>query len=174
MEKFFGFAPPLEYALDFDLADGKLSQAKAKITEVASDLLESDVEITANNLDVAIQVARVLIRTGEESHARNLLQKVMARLDLMHQDYEHETYRAVSYALLGDEVKTLAAIRQYFNLGGSPYDLERKQELKPYFDHPEYQAMAEKRKAELAVQLDRIQKMEASGQLAPIPEHLQD
>ena len=163
-----------EFLLDFEIADGDLGEARAKITQFAPNLLDSDVEIIANNLQEAIQIARVLTRTGEGTHAKQLLQKVLARLDLMHQDYDHESYRAVAYALLEDEAKVLTAIRNYFDLGGSPYDLELKQELKPYFDHPEYVAMAEKRKAELAIQLNRIRKMEAAGELAPIPEHLRD
>lgn len=62
----------------------------------------------------------------------------------------------------------------YFDEGGSPYPLETAHFLQPYFDHPKYQAMANKRKAELAIQLERIRKLEANGELAPLPEHLQD
>ena len=163
-----------EHLVDFDIADGRLTEPRVRIDQEFPEFLEPSFEVIAYNLNTAIQVARVLTRTGENSHAKQLLQKVLARLDFMHATYEHEAHRAVTYALLGDGTKVLAAIRQYFHLAGSPYELELKQELKPYFDHPEYKSMSEKRKAELAIQLERIQKMEANGELAPIPEHLKD
>jgi hypothetical protein len=50
--------------------------------------------------------------------------------------------------------------------------LEPADELKPYLKLPEYLAMAEPRKAEPAVQLQRIRDMEARGELPLLLEAL--
>lgn len=164
--------PPLEHVIDLDLASGNLAKARARVERDFPELLEASIEIWASNLSQAIQVARVLMRTGEESQAKILLRKALVRLDSMQQRHIEKRKEAVIYALLGDDEMTLGTLDQFFDLGGSPYDLELEDELKSYFDHPEYRAMAENRKAELAVQLERVRRMEANEELAPIPENV--
>ena len=165
--------------LDHDVADGNLVEARSRVEQVFPEFLDPSVELRPEGflfMLKPIHAARVLMRTGDERLARQLLEKVLARLNLMPQDYDHEASKALSYAVLGDEVIAMAAIRQFFDLGGSPYFSEMypgvRSVLQPYFEHPEYQTMAEKRKAELAVQLKRLQDMEARGELAPIPPEL--
>jgi hypothetical protein len=74
------------------------------------------------------------------------------------------------HAIVKDDRKALDAIRRFLNSGGSPYDLMLEDDLKRFESNPEYQTMAEKRKAELAIQLKRIREMEANGELPPIPD----
>ena len=161
-----------EHIFDLDLASGNLSEARARVERAFPEFLDASIDIWASNLPEAIQVARILIRTREEDQARLLLQKALERLKSMHSWHRNKMHEAVIHALLGDEEMTLVTINHYFELGGSPYILELEDELESYFDHTEYEAMAEKRKAELAIQLQRIQNMESNDQLAPIPDNV--
>ena len=107
--------------------------------------------------------------TGEQEQADHLIAEALAAAkpvnygdSLLHQPILHAVGR--------DDRQALDAILRYLDAGGSPYRLMWQNELKPFKDNPEYQALAEKRKAELAIQQNRIREMEANGELAPIPE----
>jgi hypothetical protein len=61
-----------------------------------------------------------------------------------------------------------AGWRQYWR-----YELEDDPMLDSIRDEPEFQAMVAEIRADMAVQLARLQEREANGELAPIPESLE-
>ncbi len=50
------------------------------------------------------------------------------------------------------------------------YTLEHDLSLESLHDEPEFQAMVEEIRAEMATQLARVHEMERNGELAPIPD----
>ena len=110
---------------------------------------------------------------GESDQANQLIEKALplAKSLLRGPGYFEipRVFEATLRSIEGDEREALDAIRRSWGGRWSPYELLLIDELKPILDHPEYQAMAAKRKAELAVQLERIREMEANGELARIP-----
>ena len=157
---------------DIYLTSGHPKKARAHWAAAYPDLLEPWVEIDGTNVQEATNVARVLIVTGEQPQANRLIAKALPVAESLGTRYrwhwQPRIMEATLHALAGDERNALDALRRYFESGGSPYWILAN-ELKPYLFHPEYVAMAEKRKAELAVQLERIREMEARGELVEIP-----
>jgi glucan phosphorylase len=77
------------------------------------------------------------------------------------------------YALQGKTEAALAALRQAIDQGWRAnwwYYLEHNPNLDSIRDEPEFQAMVEEIKADMAAQLERVRAMEASGELEPSPE----
>ena len=130
-------------------------------------------EVDSNNYWIAKDVARVLKATGEMEQAKHLIRETLVTVKSI-SNRSALQIEGCLHAITGDDQQALNAIRSFFDAGGSPYYLMLEDELKRFEDHPEYVAMAEKRKAELAIQLKRIRKMDAAGELAEIPEHLRD
>lgn len=126
--------------------------------------------VVRSNGDFTPSVARVLTRTGERQQASRIIEAALetARAE---PDKYYRRLEADLHAIGGDDQQALDAIGRFFDAGGSPYVLMfYHDELKRFETNPQYQAMAEKRKAELTIQLTRIHEMEANGELAPIPE----
>ncbi len=136
-------------------------------------LFDPSVELNYRNFHAAKEVARVLMAMGESDQANQLIEKALplAKSLLRGPGYFEipRVFEATLRSIEGDEREALDAIRRSWGGRWSPYELLLIDELKPILDHPEYQAMAAKRKAELAVQLERIREMEANGELARIP-----
>jgi len=77
------------------------------------------------------------------------------------------------YALQGKTGAALAALRQALNEGWRTawwFYLEHDPNLDSIRDEPEFQAMLEEVKADMAAQLARVRKMEANGELEPVPD----
>jgi len=165
----------LYFATDLDLKQGNVEQAMARFRNTYPELFDSDAEVKPGGIGTAVLVATVLAESGENEQAGRLAFQVLRLKKIMSRPV-HFVIRHYIFAndAKGDETGTLETIQKYFDEGGSPYYLERTHFLKPYFELPAYRAMAEERKAELADQLDRIRKMEANNELAPLPEHLAD
>jgi TolB-like protein/Flp pilus assembly protein TadD len=155
---------------DLYIASGQLEELRAHWQQAYPSLFKPRPQINWIDRWAAKDLARVLKATGEEEQANLLIGNVFALLNSVTADLWSIRLEAVLYAMKGYDQQTLDAVGRFFDAGGSPYELEWEDELKPILEHPEYQAMAEKRKAELAVQLNRINEMEANGELPPIPD----
>ena len=115
--------------------------------------------INSNDLPAAKGVARLLAAIGDQEQADRLIAQALpwARARAQSPRYRKTLILvAALHAIRGDDDESLDAIRRFLDDGGSPYGLELEDALKPLFDHPEYQVISEKRKAELAVQLQSV------------------
>ena len=158
--------------IDLYLTSSRVEKARSRLEAAFPSLFDPSAEVDGYNIQQAKDVARVLMATGEREQANHLIAKALPVARLLTPSvviYYPRLLEASLHAIAGDERQALAAIRRYFEAGGSPYTLMLQDELKPLLDNPEYQEMAVKREAELAVQLQRIREMEANGELAPIP-----
>ena len=77
------------------------------------------------------------------------------------------------HAIRGERQKALAALRTAVDEGSNEfwwYFAEHDLSLESLHDEPEFQAMVEEIRADMAVWLERIREMERNGELEPIPE----
>jgi hypothetical protein len=70
---------------------------------------------------------------------------------------------------MGDEVKAMQALREWRQLGGCVDLTQLRVFSNSLFDNPEFQALNNEILAELAEQRANLARMEAAGELAPIP-----
>jgi tetratricopeptide (TPR) repeat protein len=155
---------------DLYIASGQAEKVRSQWEQAYPAFFDPSPEVYAINASYAKDVARVLMTTGELEQANRLIEEALA---VVRPQVPYErilSLEASLHAVAGDDSKALDAIRRCLDAGGSPYDLMMQDELKRFEGNPEYQAMAEKRKAEIAIQLKRIREMETNGELAPIPE----
>jgi hypothetical protein len=77
------------------------------------------------------------------------------------------------HAIRGERQKALSALRVAIDEGLRQfwwYHLEHDLSLEPLHDEPDFRAMFEEIRIDMAAQLARVREMERNGELAPIPE----
>ena len=80
------------------------------------------------------------------------------------------------YALQGQTAEALAALREAIDAGWRSlwwYYLEHDKNLDSIRDEPEFKAMVEEVRADIAAQLMRLGEAKTNGELAPIPKSLE-
>ena len=138
-------------------------------------LQEDEPTIDEDNYEAAIDLALVLIKAGEQERAGLLLDRSLMLL-LTIPRLGASGYRisdVLIYALQGKTGAALAALRQALDEGWRTawwFYLEHDPNLDSIRDEPEFQAMLEEIKADMAAQLERVSAMEANGELEPVPD----
>jgi len=166
----------LAFLRNYDLQAGRYAEVRARYEKYYPALLNEDAPtIDRENYIKATDLALVLAKTGEQERADLLLNRSLTFLPtiprLGAEGYGIADVRI--YALQGKTEKALAALRQAIDQGWRHhwwYYLEHDPNLDSIRDEPEFQAMVEEIKADMAAQLERVRAMEASGELEPIPD----
>jgi hypothetical protein len=134
-----------------------------------------DPTIDYNHYRIAIDLALVLIRTGEQERADLLLNRSLQHIEsfprLGFGGYWIADVKI--HALKGDKRKALSALRRAIDEGWRSvwwYLLKRDPTLESLHDEPEYQAMVAEIEADMATQLARVREMQSNGELPSIPE----
>ena len=170
LKEYPGNGELLEHLTDLYIASGQADEVRTRWELAYPAFFDPSPDVYATNASYAKDVARVLMATGDQKQANRLIKEALAVVSPQAPYLEILSLEASLHAVAGDDSKALDAIRRFLDAGGSPYELMLQDELKRFESHPEYQPMAEKRKAELAIQLEHIRAMEANGELAAIPE----
>ena len=160
------------YLRDRDLQAGRFSEARERYAMAFPELLDKDEpDIDRTNYGAAINLASILFETGEQERANALLESSLAFLAtderLGFRGYWVADVQA--YALQGKTTEALAALREAIDSGWRSlwwYYLERDKNMDSIRDEPEYQAMLEEVRADMAAQFARLREMESSGELA--------
>jgi TolB-like protein/tetratricopeptide (TPR) repeat protein len=156
---------------DRELAAGRYREARALYEPLFPELLsERDPKVDLRNYRVALDLALILSRTGERERAERLLERsvepIQKRPRLGY--YGSGIADVQLYALRGERQKALSALRQAIDEGWRRewwYWLQKKPDLEPLHDAPEFQAMLEEIRADMAAQLERVREMERRGEL---------
>ena len=155
---------------------GHYAEARARYERAYPELLKAG-ELTVNegNLEPAIDLASVLIKTGEHERADLLLDRALMILPTIPRlgmdGYTISDVRI--YALQGKSEAALASLRQAIDQGWRGmwwFYLGHDSSLDSIRDEPEFQDMLQEIKADMAAQLERVRTMEANGELEPIPD----
>ena len=125
--------------------------------------------------EAAIDLAEVLVRTGEQERADLLLELAFERTQTLPRlgRYGYGIADVKFYALQGDKKRALSALRQAIDEGWRRlwwYSLRLDPGLESLHDEPEYQAMVAEIEADMAAQLARVRELQKSGELTAIPE----
>lgn len=174
------FEPGAPYSLahirTHELEAGRYAEARALYEQAYPDLLnDAEPIIHGGNYEAAVDLALVLIKTGEQERADALLERSLAhmRTEPRLGVAGYGIRDVLAYTLQGNKKKALDALRQAIDLGWRTswwFYLEHDANLESIRDEPEFQAMVEEIKADMAAQLERVRTMEANGELAAIPQ----
>ena len=157
-----------------DIRAGNYDAVLERFQASYPELFQGDPEVNSTNYRVAIDIAGILLLTGDEDGADGLLRKCETQIA--------ETIRVGIYgfwlsdvqimALQGKTDAALAALRQAVDQGWRTdwrFFFHVDPNLDSIRDEAEFQAMREEIKADMVTQLGRVREMEANGELAPIP-----
>jgi tetratricopeptide (TPR) repeat protein len=167
------------YLSDRDLRSGRYVEARARYETAFPELLSgNDPAIDGTNYGAAINLALILSATGEMERANLLLDRSQSFIDTLQRlGYDGTWISDVQiYALQGQTAEALAALREAIDAGWRSlwwYYLEHDKNLDSIRDEPEFKAMVEEVRADIAAQLMRLREAKASGELAPIPKSLE-
>jgi tetratricopeptide (TPR) repeat protein len=175
MVNFPNFWPPRAFLRNHELAEGRPAEARALYERTSPELLsEDEPAIDEENFLIAIELALVLIRTGEQERADLLLDRSLEYIQTIPRLGDGYWVADVQiYALKGDKQRALSALRQAIDEGWRGlwwYFLKQNPNLESLHDEPEFQAMVAEIEADMAEQLARVREMERNGELKPIPE----
>jgi len=167
--------PPLALLRNHELREGRPAKARALYDRFWPELLsEDDPIIDEDNYGPAIDLALVLIRTGERERADLLLDRSLEHIQTIPR-LGPEGYGIADvqiYALQGNKPKALSALRQAIDEGWRNlwwYHVKHDPNLESLHGEPEFQAMVAEIEADMAAQLARVREMERNGELEPIP-----
>lgn len=157
-----------------DLRNGKGSDAVTRYREAYPALLnEASAPIDNSNYYAAIDLAYVLLATGQSERGTQLLKRVLSHLDTMprlsSRGYWMNDIRI--HAMLGDTKQALAALREAVDAGWRVYwrvYLLHDPALAGLRAQPEFAAVIAKLEADMASQLQRIRDLEAGGKLQAV------
>jgi len=129
--------------------------------------------IHAANYQDAVDLAWLLRMEGDAEHAERLLE---ISLTVLRQSPSGTTgYRGVTeakiLALQGDEAGALAALRAAVDAGWRHlwWMAENDPTLASISDHPEFLAIMDEIRADMAAQLERLRELERNGEIPPWP-----
>jgi tetratricopeptide (TPR) repeat protein len=161
---------------DHELRAGRYSDARAVYEEKHPELLGEDApNVEYRYCGVAIDLASVLSRTGEQKRTDQLLDRAFECIQTVSRlgPASFGIADVEIYALQGDKQKALSALRQAIDEGWRNlwwYSLRLDPGLESLHEEPEFQAMVAEIEADMAEQLARVREMESNGEFEPIPE----
>jgi TolB-like protein/tetratricopeptide (TPR) repeat protein len=166
---------PLATLRNHDVQAGNYIKARAHYEERFPELLAvNKPTIGAINFRVAIDLAAVLHKTGEQERADWLLNGSLTYMQGIQRlgisGYGNSDVQI--YALQGKTKQALTAMRQAMDAGWRGfwrYSLEHNQNLNSIRNEPEFQAMLAEIKADMAEQLLRVKAMEKEGDVCVNP-----
>jgi len=159
-----------------DLQAGRYAEARARYEKAFPKLLNDDEPtIDRTNFRPAIDLALVLSKTGEQERVDLLLDRSLTFIPTIPRLgwAGYGISDVLIYAQQGKTREALLALRQAIDERWRAawwFFLVPDPNLDSIRDEPEFQAMVEEIKADMAAQLERVRQMEASGELEPIPE----
>jgi TolB-like protein len=178
-EKAYEIRPRDELSLTFlrdrKIREGRYAEARALYEEHYPELLiEGDPRVEQSNVRHAVDLALVLDRVGDREQSELLRERGLEEIRSVPRIGIRGSYilDGLIHAQRGEKQKALSVLRQAIDAGwrGAWWWLLKKPEMEFLQDDPEYQAMVAEIEADMAAQLERVRKMERSGELEPIPE----
>ena len=158
----------------FDLHQGNPELVIERIETAYTELMSPD---SYNGDDshvfkMALIYAAALYQTGQKERAAPLTRRILEILPSMsrHRWGGFQTLDTWLHVAMGNDDKAIQSLREWRKMGGRVDLTKHRMVPDSLFDHPEFQAINNEIFAELAEQRANLARMEAAGELAPIPE----
>ena len=147
------------------------TRAMATYERFFPDLLRDEPFVSYFNHGPAISLAVLHQEMGDKQAAGILLAKTLKTLDTVESVYVPPA-RVAIYAIQGQVDRALGQLRELVDAGWRYrwWLLEREPIYAPLWDEPEFQAIMDEIRADMATQLERVLEMERAGELEPLPE----
>jgi tetratricopeptide (TPR) repeat protein len=147
------------------------TRAMATYERLFPELLRDEPFVFYINYGAAISLAVLHQAKGDEPAAGNLLAKTLQTLDTVESVYVPPA-RVAIYAIQGDVDRAIGQLRKLVDAGwrGGWWRLEREPIYEPLWGEPEFQAIMDEIRVDMAIQLERVREMERNGELEPLPE----
>ena len=157
------------WALDMGQTDTTL----ALIRQAHPKLFEQPPRVSANNVVQAIDTAHLLQLAGQEEAASDLLQTVIGVYEVPYAVSEAWmiTGKAQALALMGEKQAALSELRRQVDNGWRSswrWDTELNPNFESLREEPEFQAIVEFLRTDMARQYEELQALEAAGEI-PLP-----
>jgi TolB-like protein/DNA-binding winged helix-turn-helix (wHTH) protein/Tfp pilus assembly protein PilF len=167
-------SPYLTLLREHYLNAGRYAEARALFEEANPEFLREDKpDAGCQNYAWGHDLAAMLLKTGERERADLLLDKSWQCIQNRPRrgEYGYGIADVQILALRGETQKALSALRQAIKGGWRSgwWFCERDPNLESLHGEPEFQAMLEEVRADMAQQLVRVREMEQKGELAAIP-----
>ena len=167
------------WLLNDDLRNGRFQQARLRYFEAYPKFFEPDFYTFGDHgsmtgdyptiSQIAMEIAPILIGTGETEQAESLMNQAWRYYNSMKKTFQREVYRAWMFALRGDKQSALKEIRTAFDDGFRKRDYFMDARLDSLREDPEFAEILELFEMDMAEQLSNVRRMEANGELEPIP-----
>jgi len=158
----------------YDMQKHRFPQARSRYANAYPELLQTDhPNVTRHNFWAAIDLAKVLLETGERARANELLEaslRVTKKLPQLGR-YGYQIADVMIHAIQGKSEDALLALRTAIDAGWcyrARYMFELEPNLSSLRTMPSYQVMVSEVQAELQARRLKILEMEGTGEL-PIP-----
>jgi TolB-like protein len=147
------------------------TRAMATYERLFPDLLRDEPFVFYFNHGPAISLAVLHQAMGDEQAASNLLEKTLQTLDTVESVYVPPA-RVAIYTIQGDVELAIGQLRKLVDAGWRDgwWHLEREPIYAPLWGEPEFQAIMDEIRVDMAIQLERVREMERNGELEPLPE----
>ena len=151
----------------------EIDSALESVRQARPELFESTLHINEGNILQAIDTAHLLQMKGENEIAGRLLQAVLSTYEVPYAVTElwMVTGKAQALALLGDKQAAIKELRNQVDNGWRLFwrwDTELNPNFESLRNEPEFQAIVEFLRTDMAQQLESIRAMEAAGEI-PLP-----
>ena len=156
---------------DIDIGTGQYDDSLQRYASYYPEIASADSpNIHRANYFIAVDFAYLLIRSGKEEQGRQLLQAAISQIDpIPILSLEGSWWgNARTYALLDRKDKALAELQRGVDAGWRilwRYAFDHDPLFDSLRDEPEFIAMRAKIATDMAEQLERVRKLEASGEI---------
>ncbi len=153
-----------------DIEAGRYKESRARYLKGYPELFNEPPDVNAGNYWVAIDLAYLLTAAGDTGSARDLLTRSEAVIETLPRLGSPGTRIGASqvYALQGRKEEALAELRKSIDMGWRTSwraYFYQDATLTSLHAEPEWKAMRAELEADMATQLARIHKLQASGEL---------
>jgi len=163
--------PALALLRDIDMVKGRHDDALQRYATIYPEIVSADIpKIHRANYYPAVEIAYLLMRSGNEKRGRRLLEAAMPQIDSIPiLGINGSAWgNARTFALLNRKNEALAELQRGVDAGwrlGWRYTFDHDPVCESLRDEPEFSAMRAKIAADMAGQLERVRKLEASGEI---------
>ena len=157
---------------EHDIEQGNPAAAIARVDAFYPDLVSADLDgLSPEKFNLIIAYATALQLSGKQDQATPLIARILEALPKRprHRWHGYGTRDTWLYVALGEDEKAIQSLRDWYALGGRLDLTQHRMVPASLYDHPEFQALNKQILDELAEQRANLARMEAAGELAPMP-----